>query len=126
MGRVMKLQFFIWAILGVALLITETGTAQVSEKDAQRALRGLTSIYLLVDDIDEEAKSCGITKSLIRDAFMFPASLSKIKISNDPVLTSSEFYVRVSSVIQQNPTQCFRSGISGAQLSEGEAQLHIK
>ena len=88
MGRVMKLQFFIWAILGVALLITETGTAQVSEKDAQRALRGLTSIYLLVDELMKKPK-----------AVELPSHLSEMPSCSRPVCQKLRFPMTQSSLV---------------------------
>ena len=45
-------------------------------------LKGLKSIHFVVD-LNGENQRCGITEPLIHDAFMFPASSSKIHISND-------------------------------------------
>jgi hypothetical protein len=61
-------------------------------------LKGLKSIHLLVEDLNEESQRCGITEPLIHDAFMFPASSSKINISNDRGPT---FYVKVATLFDR-------------------------
>ena len=59
-------------------------------------LKGLKSIHFVVD-LNGENQRCGITEPLIHDAFMFPASSSKIHISND---RGPMFHVLVATLNQ--------------------------
>ena len=68
------------------------------------SLKGLKSIHLLVEELNEESQRCGITQPLIHDAFMFPASSSKMHISNDN--TVPIFYVHVLTILQGHLGWC--------------------
>jgi hypothetical protein len=94
-------------LLAIFLVVScSFARAQVSEKSAQHYLRGLPSIGLFVDGLDEQSQSCGITRSLISDAFRFPVSLSKLQLLNDPTPIEPTFYVLVTTMIQGVPNQC--------------------
>jgi hypothetical protein len=41
---------------------------------ADSELIGLTRVHLVVENLSKDAEACGITKSMIHDAFMYPAS----------------------------------------------------
>ena len=88
------------------LAMGHSSIAQISEERSREALRGLTSIAVLVDGLDEEAARCGITQALIRDAFMFPASQTKIEVRDNAASPGWMFYVRVVVLIQERPNQC--------------------
>jgi hypothetical protein len=88
--------------LVAACLLFAEGFAHAQTNESV-SLKGLTSIGLLVDDLDEAAQRCGITKSLISDAFTYIASFANFKITDK---TGPKFLVRVNTIIQQQPTQC--------------------
>jgi hypothetical protein len=91
-------------ILALACLLTSVTWAecwaQATFRDTQRSiLRGIKSISLRVS-LDGDAQRCGITESLIHDAFMFPASSSKIRVSND---AWPKFVVYVATLNPRQP-----------------------
>jgi hypothetical protein len=61
------------------------------------SLRGLKEIRLLVEAPSKGAEACGVTPELIRDAFMYPASASRLRIAN---LNSDAptFYIVIGTV----------------------------
>lgn len=86
-------------IAGLAIVPTHRALAQMGEHKAD-ALRGLKSISLVVDSLDEDERRCGITEQLIRDAFLYPISQSRIPLS----ASESEgpvFWVCVTTLIQR-------------------------
>jgi hypothetical protein len=93
-------------LAAVCIFVADASSAQMGKNDT-RALRGLKSIALLVEGLDEEAQRCGITESLIRDAFLFPISQSKIELSDGKI--GPKFWIRVTVVIQRQPNQCVSS-----------------
>jgi hypothetical protein len=70
-------------------------------------LKGMTKIHLLIETLTDDAKACGITKELIRDAFMYPASSSRLQITSDP--DSPIFYIQVSTLRLNPEGICFSS-----------------
>ena len=58
---------------------TNNGRAQVFDP----ALRGLTKLSLSVEQLNEDSQFCGITKTLIENAFTYPASAAKFEIVSD-------------------------------------------
>lgn len=59
-------------------------------------LRGLKQINLLIERLDNNSQTCGITEALIRDAFMFPVSSSRMQISN--AYDVPTFYIQVTTL----------------------------
>jgi hypothetical protein len=89
----------------VALFVFVTNFAQAtSSEDTQQAIRGLSELELVVDGLDSDAEKCGITASLIRDAFMFPVSSSRLNISNKASYVGPAFLIRVTTA--QTPSLC--------------------
>ena len=60
------------------IFVASTTSAQVGSEGNSPALRGLKSIDLLIQGVDDEAQRCGITETLVRDAFLYPISQSKL------------------------------------------------
>jgi hypothetical protein len=89
--------------IAICIFVASPANAQMG-KDDTRALRGLKSIYLAIEGVDDEAQRCGITESLIRDAFLLPISQSKLQLSHDK--TGPMFYIGVVVAIQAQPNQC--------------------
>jgi hypothetical protein len=86
-------------LAGLYLLVTNFAQAMDPE-DTQKAVRGLSEIQLLIVGLDPEAKKCGITPSLIRDAFMFPVSSSRLNIVDRT--SGPAFYIRVNTIFSQS------------------------
>jgi len=70
----------------LCIVVASTASAQSnkirSSFDSVRntdALRGLKSIDLFIQGIDDKAQHCGITEALVRDAFAYPISQSKLQ-----------------------------------------------
>jgi hypothetical protein len=91
-------------ITGLAIVPIHPAIAQMGEHKVD-ALRGLTSISIVVDSLDEDERRCGITEQLIRDAFLYPIGQSRIRLSTSE-LEGPVFWVRVTTLIQRQPNQC--------------------
>jgi hypothetical protein len=61
------------------------------------SLTGVTKIELLIEDLDANNKACGITEEIIRDAFMYPASSSRLQIARDDP-SAPFFYIQVTTL----------------------------
>jgi hypothetical protein len=79
---------------------TDLANAETIEK-----LRGLMSVRLIVPELDEDAKSCGLSQELVRDAVMFPASSSKLEFL-DATGDGAVFEVVITTMVQERPVQC--------------------
>jgi hypothetical protein len=96
--------------MAVYIFVASAAGAQMDKGDAPRGLnhedllRGLKSIDLFIEGVDDEAQRCGITETLIRDAFLYPISQSKLQFSHHA--GGPTFLVRVTIVIQERPNQC--------------------
>ena len=60
-------------------------------------LTGITKIELLIESLTANAKACGITEKMISDAFMYPASSSRLQIARDDLDVPS-FYIQVTTL----------------------------
>jgi hypothetical protein len=78
---------------------TDLANAETIEK-----LRGLMSVRLIVPELDEDAKSCGLSQELVRDAVMFPASSSKLEFL-DATGDGAVFEVVITTI--ENKTKKF-------------------
>jgi hypothetical protein len=67
-------------------------------------LKGLTQITLLVEDLPKDAQACGITPELVRNAFMYPASSSKLQIK-DSIDVRTVFYIQITTLHERGT--CF-------------------
>ena len=88
--------------LSVGLLLCVVGGAVAQQREE---LKGLAHLGLLVEELDQDAQRCGITRSLIRDAIAYAISSSKLKFSDDNG-SGPKIYVRVGALVQRQPVQC--------------------
>jgi hypothetical protein len=88
--------------LSAALLLSVVGGA-VAQQGVE--LKGLTHLGLLIEDLDQDAQWCGVTRDLIRDAIAYTISSSKLKLSDDNG-SGPKIYVRVGALVQRQPVQC--------------------
>jgi hypothetical protein len=88
--------------LSVVLLLSVVGGA-VAQQGVE--LKGLTHLGLLIEELDQDAQRCGVTRDLIRDAIAYTISSSKLKFSDDNG-SGPEIYVHVGALVQQQPAQC--------------------
>jgi hypothetical protein len=82
--------------LMLALLVSFGGTVH-----AQGALVGVRSIGILVEDLDNDAQRCGVTKDALDAAVRLPMSNSRIKFLNG---MGPYLYVRASFMVLSSST----------------------
>jgi hypothetical protein len=85
-------------------LFMNAGFGHAQTKD-DGSLRGLTQVDLLIENLDADSQACGITPQLLRDAFMFPASSTALKISET---ANATFYIQTAT-IHDNAGRCISS-----------------
>jgi hypothetical protein len=86
--------------IAVCILVASAASAQMDKNDTPDhldLLRGLKTINLVIEGADDDAQRCGITESLIRDAFLYPISQSKLQFST--IAHGTAFLVRVAVLI---------------------------
>jgi hypothetical protein len=64
------------SFVAALLLIADPCCAQTF----QYKLRGLSQVEIVIGDLNQHSKACGVTKAGIREAFMFPASAAPFQI----------------------------------------------
>jgi hypothetical protein len=100
------LRFLFLAALGLLML----GSAALGEAgETREPLRGITAVRLKPLGVDREAERCGITESLVREAIMFPASMSKLRITDQGGFLSPVLLITVSVLHLDRDDQCFSS-----------------
>jgi hypothetical protein len=72
------LRYIIFAITFLLSL-----TLQSDARAIRNALRGLTKIVIVVEQLDSNSIECGLTKDAIRDAVLYPVSAAKFHVVND-------------------------------------------
>jgi hypothetical protein len=82
------------ALIAVWLSMSAEFAYAQAEHDGR--LKGVTKIRLLVEDLSKGSELCGITSGMIRDAFMYPVSSSKLQISDQN--PDARFYIRVTTL----------------------------
>jgi len=107
------------AFFSLVLLLALMGKAFAQNAEE---LHGLTHVGLAVEDLDEDAKRCGITKDLIRDSVAYTMSASKLKLSEDD-WSAPLIYIRASAMVQRNPVQCI-SDVSVELMNMQKVQLN--
>jgi hypothetical protein len=95
--------------VALSVFATNFAQAQTSPENTQKAITGLSELKLLVDGLDADSQKCGITESLIRDAFMFPVSSSRLNIVSKASYAGPVFYIRVTTLDPRNSSQCVTS-----------------
>jgi hypothetical protein len=98
---------WITLVCATTLAVSVGVNAQISQEGSQRALVGLDSIAFFVEPFDDDDKSCGITEALVRDAFLYPISSSRLHVSKG--FSGPVFDVRITTILQRQPRQCFSS-----------------
>jgi hypothetical protein len=82
--------------MGKAIMITLMILWGSAQAYADSRLVGLTSVHLLIEGLMKDGEACGITKSMIREAFMNPASSARFDLTSDD--KSAAFYINVNTV----------------------------
>jgi hypothetical protein len=93
-------------LVALSVFVTNFAQAQMSPENTQKAIKGLSELELFIEDLDSASQKCGITESLIRDAFMFPVSSSRLNIVSKASYTRPAFYIRVTTLDPRNSSQC--------------------
>lgn len=89
---------FMRRLLFVILLLTGS-TGLASGADVSIALRGIKQVELVIEDLDQAARSCGVTEDRIHDAFMYPASSARFRVLEKRGTPSDPaFYIAVTTV----------------------------
>jgi len=70
-------------------------------------LRGLWRIELVIENLGQDSKACGITEDSVRAAFTYPASFSSLQIAKDP--ESPYAYINVNTIRPSGTQFCFSS-----------------
>jgi hypothetical protein len=68
------------------------------------ALRGVSQWQILVENVDSNSQSCGITKDKIRNAALYPRSSAKFEIVDD---AASAISISVSTLAPSSTHLCF-------------------
>src|ERR1039458_3917383 len=63
-------------------------------------LWALKRINLLIENLSNDAQSCGITNALVREAFMYPASSARFSVEQGSSIPT--FYILITTVRTQN------------------------
>jgi hypothetical protein len=72
-------------------------------------LRGLQDVSILVEDLDDDAKQCGITESALDAAVRLPVSASRLKIAKDFGEGTDRSYVYVVVITVRPADICIAS-----------------
>jgi hypothetical protein len=67
---------YLFSIIATAFLLV-TGRPSYGQRPG---LKGLDKIELVIQVPNKDSQACGITKALVRDSFMYPASSAKFKL----------------------------------------------
>ena len=105
------------AILGLAM----TSLVLVDQAQAQtldNVLRGINRIGLLIEQLDEDAKECQITETLVRDAFTYPASGGRLVIANDPI-SLPFMYMKITTLLHKQSQLCSSNVDMRLQVHQG-------
>ena len=80
-----------------------------------KGMEGYTGVDIIVEDLDPDARTCGVTRSDIRSAASFPIASSRLRIDRDAPLT---LYVRAT--VLEIPGGC-AAGYGAQAYSFGQA-----
>src|SRR4051794_18019838 len=79
-GANMNLKVLVFGIVIASILLAEQAQAQTRGNQ----LRGINQMRLVVDPPVTYGRECQITETLVRDAFMFPASGARFVVKDTP------------------------------------------
>jgi hypothetical protein len=85
------------ALIVVACLCVSASFANAQDNTL---LSGLKRINLLIENLTNDAQSCGITNALVREAFMYPASSARFSVEQGSSIPT--FYILITTVRTQN------------------------
>jgi hypothetical protein len=98
------------SVVALAVFLTSTldmlFSSQAEAQTYDHLLRGLTQIKLLIESLNEDSSTCGLTQDLIRGAVRYPASSAKFEIITD-TRHSVTLYVNVRSAFLKSESYCF-------------------
>jgi hypothetical protein len=63
-------------------------------------LRGLKKVYMLIENVDEDARHCGLTKEMLRSAAMYPLSSSALQIVSDLSSRVPTYYIQTGTLFE--------------------------
>jgi hypothetical protein len=69
-----------------------------------RALRGLKSVYLVVEQLDAQSRDCGIDDEIIKNSVTYPLANSRLKVSSREIGT--RLYVNVTTFYEEEISRC--------------------
>ena len=84
------------SVLSLAGLITFVNL-QVDAQTLDHKLRGFNRFQLLIEDLDSDTISCGVTNELIRNAARYPASAAKFSLTEKLDVMIPTLYVKTQS-----------------------------
>jgi hypothetical protein len=90
-----------------AFLLSMISVSAWAQQD--QVLRGFASARLVIEDLDENAKSCGVTESALDTSARFVLSQSRIKI--DPSPSGPFIYIATNVMRLSNRESCVYSYI---------------
>jgi len=99
---------FFFGVLLFAILSQFDSAAMASDG----TLTGLKKITILVEDLDNDSRQCGVEESGIKSAFMYPISQSRIEfIKPEPVNSEKVaiFYVQIGTLRLSRTNGCVSS-----------------
>jgi hypothetical protein len=85
----------------VAVLFSMVSASAWAQQD--QALRGIASVNLVIEELDEDAKTCGVTESVLDTSVRFVLSQSRIKINSS---ASSYIYINVNVMSLTSSDSC--------------------
>jgi hypothetical protein len=91
----MRRAVFVAAMIAAGLCVNNS---------SQASLQGLTKIQLSIAELDQDSEACGITKELIREAFMYPVSSSALRVVG---VDASPTFFNVQITTLKMPQGCF-------------------
>jgi S1-C subfamily serine protease len=107
-------------VIFAAILLSNQGHAQTRN----HLLSGLSKIKLVIEQLDSDAKVCGLSKQAIRAAVMYPFSSATIDVvadgffhrafqphldESDAVLSDAVLYVNINTLYLKADQACFSS-----------------
>jgi|SRR5215470_302564 len=112
-GANMKSKLAIFGLAMTSLVLIDQALAQTLDN----VLRGINRIGL-IEQLDEDAKECRITETLVRDAFMHPASGGRLVIANDPI-SLPFMYMKITTLFHKQSQLCSSNVDMRLQVHQG-------
>jgi len=81
---------------------------------AEDSLRGLEKFDIVIEDLDQDARACGVTKSDLQREVELKLRLAGIPIDDE---STTGLYVRLSVMVRNNSLCVYSLGVSVGQLA---------